>query len=289
MITEMYNSRVQWEGSVKAACILQPTATETLLSEDHLQILNAKKPCFWMAIFTVYLHCCSRLFPSKHHMITVWKGLLPEKNSQLVHCFFLCYSEALTSFLWTSQCLQTSNPISLSEAIQKYFQMLDPCFPFYRQEMALAITQKVPVFTAGPGSFLPCTRCKETQISIWLSLPAEHCPHVLQTSLSHLVHSVFDSVFVNTLIPILQFRGFPRQHQGSGCSWVAMLRMPNPRTAAATSATPTTSNGEKSSTVLQIGSGWMPMGTETAGSMSPATSVNALTPHWQVKQFAEKT
>lgn len=41
MITEMYNSREQWEGSVKAAHTPQPTATGTLLSEDHLQILNA--------------------------------------------------------------------------------------------------------------------------------------------------------------------------------------------------------------------------------------------------------
>lgn len=48
-----------------------------------------------MAIFTVYLHCLSRLFPSKHHMITVYKRLLPQENSQLVCCFFLCYFEAL--------------------------------------------------------------------------------------------------------------------------------------------------------------------------------------------------
>lgn len=285
MITEMYNSRVQWEESVKAACTLQPTATETLLSEDHLQILNAKNPYFWMATFTIYLHCHSRLFSSKHHMITVWKGLLPEENSQLVHCFFLLLLWSLDKLpVNMSQCLQTSKHISLSNAIQKYFQIFDPGFLFYRQEMALAITQQVPMFTAGPGSFLPCTRCKETQISIWLSLPAEHCPHVLQTSLSPLVHSVFDSVFVNTLIPILQLQGFPRQHQGSGCSWVMMLRMPNPRTATAT-----TSNGEKSTTVLQTGSEWMLMGTETTGSMSPATSVDALTSHWQVKPFAEKT
>lgn len=57
MITAMYNSREQWAGWVKAASIPQPTATETLLIEDHLQILN---PWFWMAIFTVYLHCFSK-------------------------------------------------------------------------------------------------------------------------------------------------------------------------------------------------------------------------------------
>lgn len=67
------------------------------------------------------------------------------------------------------------------------------------------------------------------------------------------------SVFVNTLIPILQLWGLPRQHQGGGCSWVMMLRMPNPRAAPATSVIPTASNGEKSTTVLHAGSGWMPM------------------------------
>lgn len=64
-----------------------------------------------------------------------------------------------------SQCLQTSNHISLSDAIQKYFQMLDPGFPFYRQEMALVITQQVPVFIVWPGSFFPSARCKETHRS----------------------------------------------------------------------------------------------------------------------------
>lgn len=46
MITAMYNSREQWEGSVKAGPTPQPTATETLLSDNHLQILNAKNPLF---------------------------------------------------------------------------------------------------------------------------------------------------------------------------------------------------------------------------------------------------
>lgn len=70
--------------------------------------------------------------------------------------------------------------------------------------------------------------------------------------------TVSDSVFVSTLIPVLQLGVFPRQHQGSGCSWVMMLRMPNARPAEATSVTPTTSNGEKSTAVLQTGSGWCP-------------------------------
>lgn len=78
--------------------------------------------------------------------------------------------------------------------------MIVPGFPFYRQEMALAITQQVPVFTAEPGSFLPCTGCKEADSSPFGYLkqyrtqPAEHCPPMLQTRLSHLVHSVWCSV-----------------------------------------------------------------------------------------------
>lgn len=49
-----------------------------------------------MAIFTVYLHCLSRLFPSEHHRCSLYEGLLPEEKSQLVHNCFLCYFETLT-------------------------------------------------------------------------------------------------------------------------------------------------------------------------------------------------
>lgn len=95
----MYKSREQWEGSVKAACIPPPIATETLLSEDHLQILNAKPPIFESpSLQSIYI-----VFPGFFQVNTTWslyKALLTEEKSQLVHFFFLCCFEALTQVSW---------------------------------------------------------------------------------------------------------------------------------------------------------------------------------------------
>lgn len=130
-------------------------------SDHHLQILNAKTLYFWMAIFTVYLHCLSRILPYDHYTKDFQRKII---SWSIVFSF-------VTLKPWhrfsrnTSWCLQTSKHIVLSNGIQKYFQMIDPGFPFYRQEMALAISQQVPVLTGGPGSFLPCTGCKETHRS----------------------------------------------------------------------------------------------------------------------------
>lgn len=87
--------------------------------------------------------------------------------------------------------------------------------------------------------------------------------------------TVSDAVFVSTLIPVLQLGVFPRQHQWSGCSWVMMLRIPNPQwweiNHSATDWFWVDAHRHRDN-LIHVS----------------ATSADALTPHCQVKQFAEK-
>lgn len=105
-----------------------------------------------------------------------------------------------------SQCLQTSNHISLSDAIQKYFKLLDSGFPFYRQEMALVITQQVPVFTVQPGSFLPSARCKETHRSAFGYLCQQSTAPFKQACLTWFTVSLIQCLS----IPWFQFFSFSK-------------------------------------------------------------------------------
>lgn len=58
------------KGSAKAARTPKPTASE-ILSEDHLQILNGKKPISKGRIYSLFtLSFQVFYFPSKYHVIT---------------------------------------------------------------------------------------------------------------------------------------------------------------------------------------------------------------------------
>lgn len=80
----------------------------SLYSED----LNGKTIYFWMAIFTVYLHCLLKLYIFQIN--TTWllwiKAVTPGKTvSRLVHCFFLCYLEALMQVSWERVLIPTDH------------------------------------------------------------------------------------------------------------------------------------------------------------------------------------
>lgn len=176
MITAMYNSREQWEGSVKAASTPQPTATATLLSEDHLQILNAKTPIFgWPYLQSIYI-----VFPGVFQVNATWslrKGLLPKENSQLVWCFFLCYFEALIQ-VFPGTCPDAYRPLTTSlQAMEfrNHFRPLIQVFHFAGRKWHLPSPSKSQSSQLGQASFSPAPGArKHTDLHLVISNSKEH-------------------------------------------------------------------------------------------------------------------
>lgn len=109
------------------------------------------------SLFTLPFHAFH--FPSKYHMITAYGEFIPEENTQLVRCCFLCcYKSWFKSLGHTPSSPQATNATSVSAGIQECSQMIGSKTP--------GITLQAP--------FSLCCDCVQGDARISISIHLGH-------------------------------------------------------------------------------------------------------------------